>query len=113
MQKVLDDKRAELDGKISKLNNLNAKLEKRKISMNLKLEKRNKLKNELKNLKVDEQIEEMNYTTTKIVETKHALNNLDLICKENDLKIEDKSQEVHETKMHLKSIKDEYDYKHN
>ncbi|CAO1432046.1 unnamed protein product [Diamesa hyperborea] len=106
-QKLLADKRSELECKRSKLNNLNEKLEQRKNSMRLKLEKRDKMKKNLSNLKVDSQIEELNNLKNNLDETKRSLNFIDLVCKENDMKINDKSQEVHETKMHLESIKEE------
>lgn len=105
---MIADKRNELEGKKSKLNNMNVKLEQKKVSIELKMNKRDTLKIESQNLKVEDQIIELNNCKAKAVETKSFLNDIDLVCKENDLKINDRSQEVHETKLHLKSMKDEY-----
>lgn len=109
MQNMLADKRNEFESKKSILNNMKEKLEQKKLSIQLKMEKRDKLKNEVQNLKVEDQIIELNNCKAKAAETKRFLNDVDLGCKENDLKIRDKSQEVHETKLHLKSMKNEYD----
>lgn len=111
-QKLLADKRIDYEFKTNKFKNLNEKLEQRRNSMKLKLEKRDKLRNELLNFNVDEQTKELNHFKNKLAEAKRSLNDVVLTCEENDKIINVKSQEVHETKVHLNTIKDEYDYSH-
>lgn len=109
-QKLLARRRNDLESKKNKLNDLNERLDERKNSMRLKLEKRDKMKNDLLKLDIDNQMKELNNFNTKIVEIQGSLNDINSVCKDNDLKINDISQEVHETKVHLESIKNEYDY---
>lgn len=111
-QKLLADKRIDYEFKTNKLNNLNEKLEQRRNSMKLKLEKRDKMRNELLNMNTGDQTKELNHFKNKLAEAKRSLNGVVLTCEENDKIINAKSQKVHETKVYLNSIKDEYDYSH-
>lgn len=107
------EKKVEVEIRRNKLIDLNDKLEQRKISMKLKLEKRDKSKNELQMLKVEDQMKELNFYRSKLAETKRSLKEIETVCNENDLKINTKSQEVHDLQIHLKSIEKEYDYNQN